>query len=152
VSRALAINKNAVAGEPLPPSWSQGPPGPPGPEGPEGPAGPPGPAGAQGPPGTGGAIEVYIGTEQPTPRDEQVLWVDTDEPNPPSGGGGDLTYVYTQNTPSTNWDVTHNLGKFPSVTTVDTGGTELIPDLSYLDISSVRLSFGAPTTGKAYFN
>jgi len=62
MSRALAINKNAVAGEPLPPSWSQGPAGPPGPQGPIGPVGPqgpvsttPGPQGPQGPPGPQGA-------------------------------------------------------------------------------------------------
>ena len=66
MSRALAINKNAVAGEPLPPSWSQGPMGPPGPQGPIGPVGPPGedgqegiqgdmgPAGATGAPGAVG--------------------------------------------------------------------------------------------------
>jgi len=55
MSRALAINKNAVAGEPLPPSWSQGPMGPPGPQGPIGPVGPPGEDGQEGIRGDDGA-------------------------------------------------------------------------------------------------
>ena len=29
--------------------------------------------------------------------------------------GGDLTYLFIENTPLTTWNVTHNLGKFPSV-------------------------------------
>lgn len=37
--------------------------------------------------GGGGATEVYSGTDAPTPRDEYLLWIDTDEV-PPSGGGG----------------------------------------------------------------
>lgn len=42
------VNYNAVAGTPLPPTWSQGPMGPPGPAGPTGSPGPAGPAGPQG--------------------------------------------------------------------------------------------------------
>jgi hypothetical protein len=39
--------------------------------------------------GGGGPPEVYIGTNAPSPRDQQVLWVDTDEPALPSN------YYYT---------------------------------------------------------
>jgi len=55
------VNWNPVGGEPLPPTWAQGPPGPPGPAGPIGPMGPagidgqPGIAGPMGPAGATGA-------------------------------------------------------------------------------------------------
>jgi Collagen triple helix repeat (20 copies) len=74
----------------------QGDPGPAGPIGPIGPAGPqgapgaPGAAGLQGPPGAAGAAgpqgpkgdldpEVFIGPNAPAPRNNLVIWIDTDE-------------------------------------------------------------------------
>jgi len=41
---------------------------------------------------------------------------------------------------------------YPSVTVVDSGNTEIIPNLVYLDISRLVLTFGSPTSGKAYMN
>ena len=46
-------------------------------------------------PGGSGATEVYSGTDAPTPRDEYLLWIDTDEdaPSGGDGGGGGLSLV-----------------------------------------------------------
>lgn len=73
-------------------------------------------------------------------------------PAPPSGGGDDANYVFTQASASDTWLVTHNLGKFPSVTVIDSGDRVLIPDVIYDDLNNVRVGFAAPTSGKAVFN
>ena len=65
---------------------------------------------------------------------------------------GDKTYVYTQGSPSATWDIVHNLGKFPSVSVVDSGGSAVIPSVNYIDVDTVRVTFGSPTSGKAYVN
>jgi hypothetical protein len=89
--------------------------------------GPPGPAGAQGPQGDVG-------------------------PPGPMGPPGGASFTFQQDVPSALWSVTHDLNRFPSVTVVDTGGSEVWPDVHYLDAMSVDLAFGSPTTGRAYFN
>lgn len=126
-------------------------------EGMEGPPGPAGPSGPTGPSGEGpsGATEVWEGPEEPVPQDQYLLWIDTDEPTPVGGGGGgggDLFFSYTQLAPSATWNVAHNLDKFASVTVVDSGGSVIVPDVNYGDLNHVTLSFGSPTSGKAYFN
>lgn len=61
-------------------------------------------------------------------------------------------YVYTQNVPSASWSVSHNLGKRPSVTIVDTAENVVIGEIKYVDNNSVILTFSAAFSGKAYFN
>jgi hypothetical protein len=68
------------------------------------------------------------------------------------GGGGATTYTFTQGTPAATWNVAHSLGRFPSVTVVDTGGTVVIPNVTYVDANNVTVVFGSATTGKAYLN
>ena len=52
-----------------------------GPQGPAGATGPAGPAGPEGPP----VSEVYVGPDPPTPRDQRIVWVDTDAVAQPTG-------------------------------------------------------------------
>lgn len=75
-------------------------------------------------------------------------------PGPPGSGSGsgDISYVHTQVPLSAVWVVVHNLGKYPSVTVVDSGGTEVLTDLHYDSFNQVTLTFGAPSSGKAYVN
>lgn len=71
------------------------------------------------------------------------------------GGGivtGDKTYVHTQRQPSAEWVVSHGLGKMPSVTVVDSAGTQVIGDVLYLDSNRVKLTFSGAFAGKAFFN
>lgn len=60
--------------------------------------------------------------------------------------------MFTQGIPSAIWDIDHSLGHYPSVTVVDTGGSEVIPDIRYVDSNHIVLTFGSPTSGKAYLN
>jgi hypothetical protein len=68
------------------------------------------------------------------------------------GGGAGGTYVHTQSSLAAVWTVTHNLNAWPSVTVVDSGGSEVIPTLQYTDANTLVLTFGAATSGKAYLN
>ena len=69
-----------------------------------------------------------------------------------SSNVNDKNYVYEWATLESSVTVNHNLGKFPSVTIVDTAGSEIIGDITYVNENSVTLSFSAPMRGKAYFN
>jgi len=65
---------------------------------------------------------------------------------------GDAHYAHNQLDPEAVWTVTHNLGKKPSVTVVDSAETVVIGDVEYIDDNTVQLTFFAAFSGKAYFN
>jgi hypothetical protein len=71
---------------------------------------------------------------------------------PPGLPGDQTTYTFTQSMAVTLWDIAHNLGRYPSVTVIDTGGTEIIPDIHYVDSNRLKLNFAYATSGKAYLN
>lgn len=71
---------------------------------------------------------------------------------PPIHVTSDANYVHDQATPSASWTVAHNLGKRPAVQVIDTAGTQVEGDVTWLDDNSVRIIFSAPFSGKAYCN
>ncbi|MEG0642140.1 MAG: siphovirus ReqiPepy6 Gp37-like family protein [Clostridium sp.] len=64
----------------------------------------------------------------------------------------DRSYLFTQVAPKQLWKVSHGLGKYPSVSIVDSGGTVVIGNINYCDNNNVEISFTAPFAGNAYFN
>lgn len=68
------------------------------------------------------------------------------------GTGGDKHYIHNQEVSSDTWEVTHNLGKEPAVTVVDSAGTEVIGEVEYVGLNKCILRFQAPFSGKAIFN
>jgi hypothetical protein len=64
----------------------------------------------------------------------------------------DAHYVHSQMIPSATWVVTHNLGKFPSVTVVDSTGRHVFGDVQYVDANNVTIIFSGAFGGKAYMN
>jgi hypothetical protein len=71
----------------------------------------------------------------------------------PQGPAVSTGFVYdATGSPTVLWTVTHNLGKFPAVMVVDTGNSVLEADIHYADANQLTVSFGAPTSGKAYLN
>lgn len=62
------------------------------------------------------------------------------------------TYTFTQARASTRWEVSHNLGKYPSVTIVDSAGTQLVGEVTYTDENNIVITFTAAFSGKAYLN
>ena len=66
---------------------------------------------------------------------------------------GQVIYTtYVQGVPSTSWSIEHNLGKFPSITVIDSAGTVVTGQYTYNDINNVTLTFSAPFAGTAYLN
>lgn len=69
-----------------------------------------------------------------------------------SAGGGDKNFVFTQGVPSATWVIQHNLGKYPSVTVIDTAGTEVEGEVQHIDINNLVLKFSAGFGGSATLN
>lgn len=102
---------------------NEGSPGPPGPEGDPGPEGPEGPTGPTGPQG------------------------------PPGSPGSSAGYTHEQASASASWLITHNLGYHPGgVTVVDSGGTEWVGVVSYVDVNTLQIDFDVPFGGTAYLS
>ena len=66
--------------------------------------------------------------------------------------GDDLNFIYTQSTPSATWNITHDLGKFPSVSVVDSANTQVYGNVDYINDNSLTLTFTSAFSGKAYLN
>lgn len=67
-------------------------------------------------------------------------------------GDGDKSFTFTQSVAAETWSITHNLGKYPSVTVVDSGGNVVIGDVEYTSVNALTCTFSAPFSGKAYLN
>ena len=64
----------------------------------------------------------------------------------------DKTYVHEQETASAEWTINHYLQKYPSVSVVDTAGTEVVGDVEYVDKNTCIVRFTFPFSGSAYLN
>ena len=69
-----------------------------------------------------------------------------------SNSGGDKNYVHHQSSASATWNVNHSLGKFSSVTVVDSGNTVVQGQIQFVDANNVTLIFSSAFSGRAYFN
>ena len=65
---------------------------------------------------------------------------------------GSPTVEFNQVVPATTWTITHNLGKFPSITVIDSGNTVVHGEYTYIDNNKIVLEFSAAFAGKAYLN
>jgi len=62
------------------------------------------------------------------------------------------TYTFTQLSPAMIWTITHNLNTYPSVTIVDSAGSQVVGDISYVSINQITITFTTTFAGKAYLN
>ncbi len=62
------------------------------------------------------------------------------------------TFVFCQDLPLAQWTITHNLGRFPSVTVVDSGNTVVVGNVAYTNSNVLVLTFGSAFNGCAYLN
>jgi hypothetical protein len=67
-------------------------------------------------------------------------------------GVNDKHYMHNQVVASSSWEITHNLGKHPSVSIVDSGGNWVIGDIAYTNENTLTINFTAAFSGKAYLN
>lgn len=66
----------------------------------------------------------------------------------PVGGN----YTHNQIVSSSTWTITHNLGFFPAVSVVDSGGNYVVGDVTYVSQNVVTISFSSSFGGKAYLS
>lgn len=75
--------------------------------------------------------------------------------------GTDVKDLYTktdkaleikQQIPETIWVLNHNLGKYPSVTIIDSAGEEVFGSVKHDSNSQVTITFSAAFSGSAFFN
>jgi len=64
-------------------------------------------------------------------------------PAGPAGTDGDKTYVHNQVAPVTRVTVTHNLGKFPAITAIDSGGNRVFGNVENETMNSFEIDFGS---------
>lgn len=64
----------------------------------------------------------------------------------------DKTFVHDQAIPSATWTITHNLGKFPSVSVVDTQKQIYWGDVEYVNSNQLKVTFSAGFAGQAFLN
>ena len=62
------------------------------------------------------------------------------------------TLEFNQMSPSNTWSIIHNLGKYPSVTVVDSGGTVVDGNVNYINDNTIEIEFSFSFSGKAYLN
>ena len=64
----------------------------------------------------------------------------------------DKTFIFTQAVPATTWDIAHNLGKFPSVSVINSNNVVINGEVTYIDSNNIQANFSAGFSGKAYLN
>lgn len=83
-------------------------------------------------------------------RDSQSQLLAAGQPGPP--GDGDLHYRHVQGVAASTWIVVHNLGKYPTVAIVDSGGSVVVGEIRYDSTSQCTLTFAFAFSGEAYAN
>jgi len=63
-----------------------------------------------------------------------------------------VSYEFSQGVPSDTWVISHMLGRYPSVTVVDSSGSVVEGEIVYDSSNQLTLLFSVPFAGKAYLN
>lgn len=64
----------------------------------------------------------------------------------------DLCYTHYQDVPQETWSITHNMGKYPSVTIATSAGEIVRADVQYINTNSLEVYFCGAFAGVAYLN
>lgn len=62
------------------------------------------------------------------------------------------SFVFTQQTPSTTWDIIHGMNMIPNVTTEDAQGNDIVGILDVVDNNRIKIYFNTAVAGKAYLS
>lgn len=68
------------------------------------------------------------------------------------GAPGNGAYHHTQTTASAIWEISHNLGFYPNVTTQDEDQNDIVGGVLYIDSNTVQVVFSSAITGNAYLS
>jgi hypothetical protein len=61
-------------------------------------------------------------------------------------------YTHAQDIASTEWVITHNLGKYPTVLCLDSAYDEIEGSIIYSSLDQLTVQFNSPTGGMAYLH
>jgi len=67
-------------------------------------------------------------------------------------GGAAYEYVEDFSVAASTWVIEHNLGRYPSITTVDSSGNIINGAITYNSENKITVVFTSATSGKAYLN
>mgnify|MGYP000616695989 CR=1 FL=1 len=65
---------------------------------------------------------------------------------------GDKFFLFKQMESKDEWIINHKLKKYPSVSIIDSAGTNVTGEVTYLDENSLRINFSSIMSGKAFLN
>jgi hypothetical protein len=118
--------------------------------------------------GTTGGILSGVGVPDPTLGFEGEFYIDTaahviygPKTNDAWGAGtsmigpsgtGASSYTHSQFASASTWLITHPLPFVPSVTIVDSGGSQVYGDVKVLSPSQIQVDFSAPFSGSAFLS
>ena len=58
-------------------------------------------------------------------------------------------YLHMQILPSDTWVIEHGMGRYPAVTVMTSGGTEVIGSVTHTSVNSLTITFSVAFSGKA---
>lgn len=64
----------------------------------------------------------------------------------------DKNFYFVQNEALDTWVIVHNLNKYPSVSVIDSSGSEVIGEVSYDSVNQITITFKGAFKGKATLN
>lgn len=64
----------------------------------------------------------------------------------------DVSFIFTQGTPSAVWEIEHPLSFRPSVTIVDSAGTEILTEITHISPTLVLSTSAGAFSGSAYLS
>lgn len=62
------------------------------------------------------------------------------------------SFVFTQQTPSTVWDIVHGMNMAPNVRTEDLTGVDIVGVIDNIDNNRIKIYFNQPVAGKAFLS
>lgn len=88
---------------------------------------------------------------------EQVIAIEVGTSGPPGPPGPpvspeQLAYVHVQSMPADVWLIEHSLGFYPNATVLDSAGTQVEGDVTYISVNELSLSFVGAFSGTAYLS
>lgn len=102
---------------------------------------------------SGDSVNVNVGTNAPNNISvPQQPTTNISIPNVRSVGKSDAYYVHKQNVSAASWTITHNLGKKPAVTVVDSADRNVVGQVQYINDNSLTITFKSAFKGEAYLN
>ena len=97
-------------------------------------------------------VEFNLNKENPIEANFEVQDIQPIDVELTLDSAADKHFVFEQGIASDTWVIEHNLNKYPSVSLVDSAGTQFDADVEYNDENTCTIRMNGATTGKAFLN